>query len=215
MEWLSNKIQQCPWLFYWMMCLVLFAGVMAYSGVIKPQAVSLYQTAVELPSRTYSLPSDEEVLRRYMTPVPEQLIIINRATNELALFENGHLVKKFIVATGKSSTPTPTGKFPIVNKIKNRPFYKLNIPGGDPRNPLGDRWIGLDIDGTNGTTYAIHGNSNASTIGRYVSNGCIRMYNSDVQELFERVHIGTMVIIQDFTGPWDAVAMEHGYKLYS
>lgn len=39
------------------------------------------------------------------------------------------------------------------------------------------------------------------------------MYNSDVRELFERVNIGTMVIIKDFTSSWDAVAMEHGYKL--
>lgn len=215
MKGFSSEIQQRAWLLFWIVCLVLFAGVIAYSGMMKPKAASLYQTAVELPSRSYSLQSDEEVLRQYMAPVPEQLIIINRATNELALFENGHFVKKFVVATGKSSTPTPTGKFPIVNKIKNRPFYKFNIPGGDPRNPLGDRWIGLDIDGTNGTTYAIHGNSNASTIGQHVSNGCIRMYNGDVRELFERVHIGTLVIIQDFTSSWDAVAMEHGYKLYS
>lgn len=215
MEWFSNKRQQRAPLLFGIVCLVLFAAVMAYSGTIKPKPLSLYKTAVELPSRSYSLQFDEEALKHYMTPVPKQLIIINRAANELALFENGHLVKKFMVATGKSSTPTPTGKFPIVNKIKNRPFYKLNIPGGDPRNPLGDRWIGLDIGGTNGTTYAIHGNSNASTIGQHVSNGCIRMYNGDVRELFERVQIGTIVIIQDFTSSWDAVAMEHGYKLYS
>lgn len=215
MEGFFNGIQRYAPLFSWIVCLVLVAAIIVYSGTMKPKALSLYKTAVELPSHSYSLQSDEEALKRYMTPVPEQLIIINRAANELALFENGHLVKKFMVATGKSSTPTPIGKFPIVNKIKNRPFYKLDIPGGDPRNPLGDRWIGLDIDGTNGTTYAIHGNSNASTIGHHVSNGCIRMYNGDVRELFERVHIGTMVIIQDFTSSWGAVAMEHGYKLYS
>ncbi|MFX3625272.1 MAG: L,D-transpeptidase [Ectobacillus sp.] len=164
-------------------------------------------------SSQYSLKEDEEALKKYLTPVPKQLIIINRYKNELAFFENGHLAQVFPVSTGKNSSPTPEGVFPIVNKIKNRPYYKRNIPGGAPNNPLGDRWIGLDIFGTNGTTYAIHGNSNPSTIGYHVSDGCIRMYNPDVRSLFEKVEVGTLVIIKDFEQPWDMVALEHDFKV--
>jgi hypothetical protein len=206
------------WMYIWgTVCisfLLLVGGAMIYYTklVQQPQVVEAY--AVASLSTQYKLQEDETVLQRYMTPVPDQLIIINRDTNELAFFQNGELVEVFPISTGKSSSPTPEGVFPIVNKIKNRPFYKFNIPGGDPRNPLGDRWLGLDIFDTNGTTYAIHGNSNPATIGHHISNGCIRMYNDDVRRLFELVQVGTFVIIQDFDESWDEVAFQHGFKVY-
>ena len=88
------------------------------------------------------------------------LIIVNKKTNKLAYFSDGKLVKTFPVATGKSKELTPEGSFKMVVKVKNRPYYKEKIPGGDPANPLGDRWLGLEVNGTYGTTYAIHGNNN-------------------------------------------------------
>ncbi|MGL5693670.1 MAG: L,D-transpeptidase, partial [Peptostreptococcaceae bacterium] len=92
----------------------------------------------------------------YAASAPSHCIIVNTQTNKLGYYKNGKLVKQFKVATGKSSTQTPTGKSKIVNKIKNRPYYSGGIPGGDPRNPLGDRWLGLQLRGTYGTTYGIH-----------------------------------------------------------
>ncbi|WP_412781611.1 L,D-transpeptidase, partial [Aeromonas diversa] len=77
-----------------------------------------------------------------------QWLIINKSTNKLAFFENGKLVKEFNVATGRSPSYTPEGTFNIVNKIKNRPYYSKNIPGGSPKNPLGDRWFGIEARGT-------------------------------------------------------------------
>ena len=124
-----------------------------------------------------------------------QLIIINKAINRLAFYENGKLVKEFKVATGRSQDLTPEGKFKIVNKIVNRPYYKENIPGGDPRNPLGNRWLGLNARGTWGTTYAIHGNSNPASIGTYASSGCVRMYDEEVEWLFDHVQKNTTVFI--------------------
>jgi lipoprotein-anchoring transpeptidase ErfK/SrfK len=57
-----------------------------------------------------------------------------------------------------------------VNKIKSRPYYTGHIPGGDPRTPLGKRWLGLNANGTyGGDTYGIHDNNNESSIGKYVS----------------------------------------------
>ncbi len=84
------------------------------------------------------------------------------------------------IAVGKPETPTPNGIYSIINKIVN--------PGGG----LGTRWMGLDIP--NGP-YGIHGTFKPETIGKAVSNGCIRMYNHDVEELFSLVHIGTTVMI--------------------
>lgn len=142
-----------------------------------------------------------------------QFIIINKSTNQLAFYENGVMVKTFPVATGKTSSLTPEGVFPIVNKIKNRPYYKENIPGGSPNNPLGDRWLGLDARGTYGTTYAIHGNNNANSIGKYVSAGCVRMHNDDVHWLFEQVKIHTKVIIVSSSKSFDEIAKEKGFSV--
>jgi len=114
------------------------------------------------------------------------LISINLATRQLSFYEGGHLVKKYPVGVGKPSTPTPTGVYHVRNKILN--------PGG----ALGTRWMGLSIPGGN---YGIHGTNNPSSIGGYVSNGCIRMHNRDVEELFPKVAIGTKVEILSRSNP--------------
>jgi hypothetical protein len=143
----------------------------------------------------------------------EQLIIINKKTNRLAFFDNGKLVKIFPVGTGRTRDLTPEGTFNIVNKIKNRPYYKKNIPGGDPRNPLGDRWLGLDALGTYGTTYGIHGTNNESSIGKYVSSGCVRMHNKDVRWLFDQVKVKTTVIITYTSDSFEKIALNSGYPI--
>ncbi|QOY37104.1 L,D-transpeptidase [Anaerobacillus isosaccharinicus] len=141
-----------------------------------------------------------------------QLIIINKSTNELAFFDHNQLVKTFPIATGRTDSLTPEGTFKIVNKIKNRPYYKDGIPGGDPQNPLGDRWLGLDARGTYGTTYAIHGNNNPNSIGKYVSAGCVRMHNEDVRWLFEQVILEAKVIITHSDQDFSTLALSYGYQ---
>lgn len=141
------------------------------------------------------------------------LIIVNKKTNTLAFFSGGKLEKSFPVATGKTKSLTPEGSFRIVVKVKNRPYYKEKIPGGDPANPLGDRWLGLEVNGTMGTTYAIHGNNNESSIGKYVSAGCIRMHNKDIHWLYPRVAKNTTVIITSSGLDMEALAAKHGYPL--
>lgn len=107
-------------------------------------------------------------------------IIVNKSDHSLSLYKNDVLVKKYPVAIGKPSTPTPTGTFKIVNKELN--------PGG----PFGVRWLGLNASPG---SYGIHGTNNPSSIGKSISHGCIRMYNNDVIELNNIVTIGTPVTI--------------------
>ena len=142
-----------------------------------------------------------------------QYLIINSKKNKLGYFKDGVLIKEFSVATGKKSTPTPTGKFKIVNKIKNRPYYSGGIPGGSPKNPLGDRWLGLHVGVTYGTTYAIHGNNNASSIGKNVSGGCIRMHNSEIRWLFEQINVGAYAIIDSSDKTFIQIAAKYGVNL--
>ena len=143
----------------------------------------------------------------------KHMIIVNTKKNTLNYYVNYTLVKKFRCATGKASTPTPQRKTTIVNKIKNRPYYKTGIPGGDPRNPLGKRWMGLNIDGTQGSTYGIHGNNNEKSIGKNVSHGCIRMHNSEVEWLFDQVPLGTVVLIKNKSNSDKYIANYYNVKL--
>ena len=64
------------------------------------------------------------------------------------------------------------------------------IPGGSRHNPMGAAVLGLDRG-----NYAIHGTNNPSSVGRFVSHGCIRMHNADILDLYRRAHIGTRVIV--------------------
>ncbi|MBV8664174.1 MAG: L,D-transpeptidase, partial [Hyphomicrobiales bacterium] len=61
---------------------------------------------------------------------------------------------------------------------------------GGPANPLGARALYLGS-----SMYRIHGTNEPSTIGRNVSSGCIRMMNQDVIDLYDRVRVGTKVIV--------------------
>ena len=136
----------------------------------------------------------------------KQLIIVNTKYNKLSFYNNDKLVKTFNVASGKPSTPTPTGKTRVANKIVNRPYYSGGIPGGHPNNPLGNRWIGI----FGGGTYAIHGNNKESSIGKHVSGGCIRMHNAEIRWLFPQVRVGCTVLI-DYSTKTDAqIAKKYG-----
>src|SRR5690606_28214424 len=72
---------------------------------------------------------------------------------------------------------------------------------------------GIDPLGTNGNVYAIHGNNNPNSIGKYVSAGCVRMYNDEIRWLFEQVNIHTPVIILHSTDSFIEIANQHGYML--
>jgi lipoprotein-anchoring transpeptidase ErfK/SrfK len=64
------------------------------------------------------------------------------------------------------------------------------IPGGSPANPMGEAVLGL-----NRGNYAIHGTNSPGSVGRFVSHGCIRMYNRDILDLYRRVGLGTRVYV--------------------
>jgi lipoprotein-anchoring transpeptidase ErfK/SrfK len=65
------------------------------------------------------------------------------------------------------------------------------IKGGTPGNPMGVAAMSLA-----GGEYAIHGTNQPGSIGHFVSYGCIRMYNEDIKDLYDRVSVGTRVIVQ-------------------
>lgn len=107
-------------------------------------------------------------------------IVIYTENLTLVLFKNSLPFKTYRICAGKPSTPTPKGNFVIINEAIN--------PGG----PFGARWLGLDAPYGD---YGIHGTNNPYSIGHYLSNGCIRLHNSDVIELSNYVGKGIQVKI--------------------
>lgn len=86
---------------------------------------------------------------------------------------------------------------PTKNMIRREPEkyakYAGGVPGG-PSNPLGARALYLYKNGRD-TLYRIHGTTQPSSIGRSVSNGCIRMINAHVEDLYPRVPVGARVVV--------------------
>ncbi|MGI6093527.1 MAG: L,D-transpeptidase family protein [Veillonellaceae bacterium] len=117
-------------------------------------------------------------------------IIINLPSRTLDLYSVNDFIKEYPIAIGKPSTPTPIGNFSIINKevdpVWMPPRKGYVIPPG-PDNPLGHRWMGFL------PLYGIHGTNAPWAIGLAVSNGCVRMYEEDAQELFNIVDYGTPV----------------------
>lgn len=79
---------------------------------------------------------------------------------------------------------------PPISVKRDHPELPDVIPGGSPRNPMGVRALTLDRD-----EIAIHGTNRPSSIGTAASYGCIRMNNADIVDLFERVRVGSRVVM--------------------
>ncbi|VEF47867.1 ErfK/YbiS/YcfS/YnhG family protein [Bacillus freudenreichii] len=140
----------------------------------------------------------------------DPLIIINKKTNELVWVNHGKIQLQTKVATGKTNELTPEGLFTIKVKAVNPYYRKKDIPGGDPRNPLGSRWIGFDAKGTDGRIYGLHGTNQPHSIGSYVSEGCIRLSKVTLEDLYDQVPEGTRILITNTDKSFEQLASEAG-----
>jgi lipoprotein-anchoring transpeptidase ErfK/SrfK len=125
-------------------------------------------------------------------------IVILRDSKRLLLYSKEKLVRRFGIATGQSSYPTPLGDYEITTMQRNPWWYPPPsgwaadsdpVPPG-PGNPLGTRWMGISAP-----YVGIHGTPDAASIGYSASHGCVRMRISDAEWLFQRVKVGTPVFI--------------------
>ena len=95
---------------------------------------------------------------------------------------------------------TPIGTFKVISRLENPHWWKNgeSIAPGDPRNVLGTRWLGFERKGP-GRGIGIHGSTLKDGVWQGVggaeSNGCVRMRNPNVEELFDFVPLGTEVKI--------------------
>jgi lipoprotein-anchoring transpeptidase ErfK/SrfK len=136
-----------------------------------------------------------------LSPYAPGTIVVQTSERKLHLVLGRGEVVTYPVGVGKagkawSGTAYIRGKYirpawappkALKREKPNTPDY---IPGGVPSNPMGAAAMTLSVD-----QYAIHGTNAPSSIGTFASFGCIRMHNRDVLDLYQRVRVGTKVVV--------------------
>lgn len=136
----------------------------------------------------------EEVAAEYPS-----YLTLDRATYTLRLWEHLKLAKSYTVAVGQEGLETPEGLYAIQEKEENPTWHVpesswagslagQDIPPG-PSNPIKARWMGI-FEGA-----GIHGTEETWSLGSAASHGCVRMSIPDVEELYDRVEVGTPIYI--------------------
>lgn len=133
------------------------------------------------------------------TPLKAKInrVVADKASKTLYAYNGDKLVATYPTTVGSTATPSPTGTFKIVNKVK-MPWYKSTVKSGDkkevfmlppgPNNPVGVVWMGLSKP-----SYGIHGSPVPEGISRQASAGCVRLTNWDVLEVYANIENGASV----------------------
>ena len=147
----------------------------------------------------------------YVTREPAGTIIIDTPNTYLYLVLGNNKAMRYGVGVGREGFTWAGAErvtrmkewpdwFPPKEMIERQPYLPRFMAGGDT-NPLGARAMYLG-----NTVYRIHGTNQPSTIGTFVSSGCIRLTNDDVEDLFSRVSVGTRVVVLRGSAPASASA---------
>jgi lipoprotein-anchoring transpeptidase ErfK/SrfK len=178
-----------------------------FSGEIDPGSLSytpskgegLYQVSrkfnmcPELLIEINGIKGGEKIPDRLKIVPGHFTIMVERGKNILTLYREGRFFKEYKVASGRDLS-TPLGEYWIASKLISPPWLSEGkvITPDQPDYPLGTRWMGLS-----GTRIGLHGTKDPEYIGQSVSSGCIRMLNSDIEELYKIVPFGTKVTIRE------------------
>ena len=175
-------------------------GVVNANGV--PTVFSVLGRAVDVQCRTtwlhVELPVRPNGATGWLRPSGLHLvsvrtrIVVDLSERRVRFYRNGRLVLSSAAAVGSSATPTPIGRYYVNQRL---------IPA-DPRGPFGPGAVGVSafspvLTGwAQGGPIAIHGTNEPWSIGRAVSNGCIRLPNAVLTRLFRQTPMGTPVLIR-------------------
>ena len=177
----------------------------SWKTVTEKAAAEVSETKLAaLPSLTLS---NTKLPKAELNPDEKSVVVVDKAAKQTHVLQmhNGNLVEIVNVrdAVGKPSTPTPEGRFNILNKELNPTWYPPPSIGGrpvgpGPHNPLGVAKI--RTDGAGGRIL-LHGTIRPDQIGSDASHGCIRHHNQDIMKIYPTVQKGDAVyIVKKFAG---------------
>jgi lipoprotein-anchoring transpeptidase ErfK/SrfK len=203
---------------------ILFAGTLLIGS-------SLTSTAANAQALGYASSDQEEAVvpptaRDEDSVLPDRLrrTIVSFNTSEAAgtiIIDTGNTALYYVLGQGRAirygvgvgrqgftwaGTQTISRKaewpdwYPPAEMVARQPYLPRFMAGG-PGNPLGARAMYLGS-----SEYRIHGTNDPTTIGKFVSSGCIRLTNEDVTDLFNRVNVGTKVVVLPKSAPPQARA---------
>jgi lipoprotein-anchoring transpeptidase ErfK/SrfK len=164
------------------------------TALVASLATSFMISAAPIPSNA------REIVQ--FTSYSAGTVVVKTRERRLYYVLGGRKAIRYPVGVGRagmawSGTASIDGKYirpawspPDMIKREN-PRVPNVIPSGSPANPMGEAAMTL----SGGGQYAIHGTNNPRSIGRFVSHGCIRMYNRDIMDLYNRVSLGTPVVV--------------------
>jgi len=154
-----------------------------------------YGTTVRLIKRKNNLKSDIIRVGQKLTVWTGKFnIFVDKSQNILLLKIGDEIVKVYNVSTGENNS-TPVGEFKIDSRLENPVWFNKGavVPPESPENVLGSRWLGFDTM----PGYGIHGTTDPDSIGTQATAGCVRLRNSEVEELFDLIPVGTKVAVVD------------------
>jgi lipoprotein-anchoring transpeptidase ErfK/SrfK len=164
------------------------------AGDSLAKIAKVFGTTVELLRRSNNISGNTIRLGQRLKVITVKFsVVVDKSQNLLMLKQNDGIIKTYKVSTGTNNC-TPVGTFRITTKLVNPVWYKDGkaIPPTSPENILGTRWMGFDKEG-----YGIHGTTDPGSLGKQATAGCIRMRNSEVEELYDILPEGTEVTIVD------------------
>jgi lipoprotein-anchoring transpeptidase ErfK/SrfK len=158
------------------------------------RAAPAYACVILLAAAVESAPAEAREAVSFPAKVSVGTIVVKTGERRLYYVVGDGRALRYPVGVGKAGMQW-AGKAHIDGKyIKPAWASPSNvsrvIPGGSPSNPMGVAALTLS-----GGEYAIHGTNRPDAIGGFVSSGCIRMYNQDVMDLYQRVSVGTPVVV--------------------
>jgi lipoprotein-anchoring transpeptidase ErfK/SrfK len=171
------------------------------TGSVRPNTVATLPADEQPDEGKPELPAQfKRQIVQFQTNEPAGTIVIDTANTFLYLVLGNGQAMRYGVGVGREGFTWAGAErvtrmkewpdwYPPAEMIERQPYLPRFMAGGET-NPLGARALYLGK-----TIYRIHGTNQPSTIGKYVSSGCIRLTNEDIQDLYSRVQVGTRVVV--------------------
>jgi len=185
-------------------------GPREVTGSLRPNTVATLPPEDQPETGKYEMPAQfKRQLVQFQSNEPAGTLVIDTGNTYLYLVLGNGQAMRYGIGVGREGFTWAGAErvsrmsewpdwHPPAEMIERQPYLPRFMAGGEG-NPLGARALYLGK-----TLYRIHGTNQPSTIGKYVSSGCIRLTNEDIQDLYSRVQVGTRVVVLPGSPPAQA-----------